>query len=141
MECSDKEDKDDKEQQEKSEKEFADLVTRIKDNLGDRVKEVRVTHRLTDSPACLAIDEHDMGAQMRKIMEASGQAVPESKPIFEVNPEHPLLAKLDKEADEERFGDLVTVLFGQASLADGGQIEDPGEFTSRLNKLLLEITG
>ncbi|NKB31708.1 MAG: molecular chaperone HtpG [Pseudomonadales bacterium] len=134
------EDKDDKKQQEESEKEFADLVTRIKDNLGDQVKEVRVTHRLTDSPACLAIDEHDMGAQMRKIMEASGQAVPESKPIFEINPEHPLLAKLDKEADEERFGDLVAVLFGQASLAEGGQIEDPGEFSTRLNKLLLELT-
>ncbi len=81
-----------------------------------------------------------MGSQMRKIMEASGQVVPESKPIFEINPEHPLLLKLDKEPDEERFGDLVTVLFGQASLAEGGQIEDPGEFSARLNKLLLELT-
>ena len=135
------EDEEDKEQQEKSEKEFADLVTRIKEILGDKVKEVRVTHRLTDSAACLAIDEHDMGAQMRKIMEASGQAVPESKPIFEINPEHPLLSKLDKEADEERFGDLVAILFGQASLAEGGQLEDPGEFSTRLNKLLMELTG
>ncbi|MBS25006.1 MAG: molecular chaperone HtpG [Gammaproteobacteria bacterium] len=131
------EDEEDKELQEKSEKEFSDLVNRIKEELGERVKEVRVTHRLIDSPACLAIDEHDMGSQMRKIMEASGQAVPESKPIFEINPEHPLLLKLDKEPDEERFGDLVTVLFGQASLAEGGQIEDPGEFSARLNKLLL----
>ncbi|MDD9895311.1 MAG: molecular chaperone HtpG, partial [Gammaproteobacteria bacterium] len=135
------EDEEDKEQQEKSAKEFADLVTRIKKNLGDKVKEVRLTHRLTDSAACLAIDEHDMGAQMRKIMEASGQAVPESKPIFEINPEHPLLVKLDKEADEERFGDLVAILFGQASLAEGGQLEDPGEFSARLNKLLMELTG
>ena len=134
------EDEEDKELQEKSEKEFSDLVNRIKEKLGERVKEVRVTHRLIDSPACLAIDEHDMGSQMRKIMEASGQAVPESKPIFEINPEHPLLLKLDKEPDEERFGDLVTVLFGQASLAEGGQIEDPGEFSARLNKLLLELT-
>ncbi len=134
------EDEEDKELQEKSEKEFSDLVNRIKEELGERVKEVRVTHRLIDSPACLAIDEHDMGSQMRKIMEASGQAVPESKPIFEINPEHPLLLKLDKEPDEERFGDLVTVLFGQASLAEGGQIEDPGEFSARLNKLLLELT-
>ena len=134
------EDKEDKELQEKSEKEFSDLVNRIKEKLGERVKEVRVTHRLIDSPACLAIDEHDMGSQMRKIMEASGQVVPESKPIFEINPEHPLLLKLDKEPDEERFGDLVTVLFGQASLAEGGQIEDPGEFSARLNKLLLELT-
>lgn len=135
------EDEEDKEQQEKSAKEFADLVTRIKKNLGDKVKEVRLTHRLTDSAACLAIDEHDMGAQMRKIMEASGQAVPESKPIFEINPEHPLLVKLDKEADEERFGDLVAILFGQASLAEGGQLEDPSEFSARLNKLLMELTG
>ena len=114
---------------------------RIKEELGERVKEVRVTHRLTDSPACLAIDEHDMGSQMRKIMEASGQAVPESKPIFEINPEHPLLTKLDKETEGERLGDLVTVMFGQASLAESGQIEDPGEFSARLNKLLLELTG
>ncbi|MDG2250817.1 MAG: molecular chaperone HtpG [Gammaproteobacteria bacterium] len=135
------EDKDDKKQKEKTEKEFADLVTRIQDILGERVKEVRITHRLTDSPACLAIDEHDMGSQMRKIMEASGQAVPESKPIFEVNPEHPLVAKLDKEADEERFADLVSILFGQANLADGGQLEDPGEFSARLNKLLMQLTG
>ena len=134
------EDEEDKELQEKSEKEFADLVNRIKEKLGERVKEVRVTHRLIDSPACVAMDEHDMGSQMRKIMEASGQAVPESKPIFEINPEHPLLLKLDKEPDEERFGDLVAVLFGQASLAEGGQIEDPGEFSARLNKLLLELT-
>jgi molecular chaperone HtpG len=135
------EDKDDKKQKEKTEKEFSDLVTRIQDILGERVKEVRITHRLTDSPACLAIDEHDMGSQMRKIMEASGQAVPESKPIFEVNPEHPLVAKLDKEADEERFADLVSILFGQANLADGGQLEDPGDFSARLNKLLMQLTG
>ena len=135
------EDKKDKEIQEKTEKEFSDLVNRIKEKLGERVKEVRVTHRLTDSPACLAIDEHDMGSQMRKIMEASGQAVPESKPIFEINPDHPLMLKLDKESEGQRFGDLVTVLFGQASLAESGQIEDPGEFSARLNKLLLELTG
>jgi molecular chaperone HtpG len=134
------EDKDDKKQKEETEKEFADLVTRIQGILGERVKEVRITHRLTDSPACLAIDEHDMGSQMRKIMEASGQTVPESKPIFEVNPEHPLVAKLDKETDEERFADLVSILFGQANLADGGQLEDPGEFSARLNKLLMQLT-
>ncbi len=133
------EDQEDKQQQEKTEKEFKDLITRIKTELGDQVKEVRVTHRLTDSPACLAVDDNDMGLQMRKIMEASGQAVPDTKPIFEVNPEHPLVAKLDKEADEERFADIVSILFGQASLADGGQLENPADFSSRLNKLLLEL--
>ncbi|MDA1370666.1 MAG: molecular chaperone HtpG [Proteobacteria bacterium] len=134
-------DGDDKKHQEETEKKFASLVTRIKDNLADKVKEVRVTHRLTESPACLAVDEHDMGAQMRKIMEASGQKVPETKPIFEINPDHPLLIKLDQESDEERFSDLVAILFGQASLAEGGQLDDPGDFSSRLNKLLLELSG
>ena len=132
------ENKKDKAQQEKSEKKFEDLVTRIKTHLGDQVKEVRVSHRLIDSPGCLAVDEHDMGAQMRKIMAASGQAVPETKPIFEVNPDHPLVKKLDKESDEERFEDLVVILFGQASLADGVELADAADFTSRLNKLLLE---
>jgi molecular chaperone HtpG len=82
-----------------------------------------------------------MGAQMRKIMEASGQPIPETKPIFEINPEHPLLLKLNQESDEERFSDLVTILFGQASLAEGGQLEDPGEFSKKINKLLLELVG
>ncbi|MCI5105793.1 MAG: molecular chaperone HtpG [Pseudomonadales bacterium] len=134
------EDKEEKEKQEETEKAFEDLVKRIKENLGDKVKEVRLTHRLTDSPACLAIDEHDMGLQMRKIMEASGQAVPDAKPIFEINPEHPLVQKLDKEADEDRFTDLVSVLFGQASLAENGELADPGEFSSSLNKLLLQLS-
>ncbi|MCB1648250.1 MAG: molecular chaperone HtpG [Pseudomonadales bacterium] len=133
------EDAEEKEAQEKVEKEFESLTSRIKTQLDDRVKAVRVTHRLTDSPACLAMDEQDMGAQMRRIMEAAGQALPDSKPIFELNPTHPLIVKLDKEADEERFADLVTVLFDQASLAEGRQLEDPGQFTQRLNKLLLEL--
>jgi len=135
------EDKEDKEEQEKTEKEFVKLVSRIKENLGDKVKEVRVTHRLTDSPACLAVDDHDMGMQMRKIMEASGQVVPETKPIFEVNPTHPLVVKLDEETDEDRFGDIVSILFGQAGLADGVQLENPADFSTRLNKLLLELVG
>jgi len=133
------EDNADKENQEKTEEEFKALVERINDKLGDKVKEVRVTHRLTDSPACLAVDDEDMGAQMRKIMEASGQAVPPTKPIFEVNPQHPLIVKLDKEPDEDRFTDLISILFDQASLADGGQVDDPGSFSTRLNKLLLEL--
>ena len=130
---------DDKKKQEKKEKKFEDLVSRIKALLGDRVKDVRLTHRLTDSPACLAIDDNDMGMQMRKIMEASGQSVPESKPIFEINPDHPLVIKLDGEADEELFEDIVTVLLGQANLGDGGELDDPGEFSTKLNKLLLKI--
>lgn len=131
---------EDKQKQEETEKEFEGLVTRIKTTLEDDVKEVRVTHRLIDSPACLSVDDNDMGAQMRKIMEASGQAVPETKPIFEINPDHALVVKLDSEQDEDRFNDLVRILFGQAQLAEGGQLDNPGEFSSRLNKLLLELS-
>jgi len=133
------EDAAEKEELEKTEKEFQDLVTRIKQQLGDRVKEVRISHRLTDSPACLAVGEDDMGAQMRKIMAASGQTMPEPKPIFEINPAHPLLAKLDKEVDAERFADIVTILFGQAGLAEGAQLDNPGDFSRRLNKLLMAL--
>ncbi len=133
------EDQDEKKQQEESEKALDGLTERIKNVLDARVNEVRITHRLTDSPACLAIDENAMGAQMRKIMEASGQAIPEVKPHFEINPGHPLIERLDGEPDEERFEDLVEILFGQASLAEGGELEDPGEFSSRLNKVLLQV--
>ena len=133
------EDTAEKEEQEKTEKKFEALTTRIKSQLESDVKEVRVTHRLTDSPACLVVDDEDMGEQMRRIMEAAGQAMPETKPIFELNPDHPLIVKLDQEQDEERFGDLVSILFDQASLAEGRQLEDPGQFTRRLNKLLLEM--
>lgn len=134
------EDESEKEQQQKVEEELKPLTERISKALDGKVEQVRVTHRLTDSPACLAIGEHDMGAQMRRIMEASGQPVPESKPVFEVNPEHPLIEKLDQEQDEERFGDLAMVLFDQANLAEGGQLDDPASFTQRLNKLLLELS-
>ena len=120
--------------------EHTDLLKRIKDRLGEQVKEVRITRRLTDSPACLVVDEHDMGMQMRRIMEASGQKVPESKPIFEINPAHALLQRLDREENETRFADLVAILFGQANLAEGRGLEDPANFSSRLNKLLLELS-
>jgi molecular chaperone HtpG len=133
------EDAAEKEQQQEVEKKFESLTARILSQLDKHVKEVRVTHRLTDSPACLVTDEHDMGAQMRRIMEAAGQSVPDAKPIFEINPDHPLVQKLDQEADEERFSDFVSVLFDQACLAEGRQLEDPGSFTRRLNKLLLKL--
>ncbi len=115
------------------------LLKRIKDSLGEQVKEVRVTRRLTDSPACLTVDEHDMGLQMRRIMEASGQKIPDAKPIFEINPEHALLRRLEQEKDETRFADLAMILFGQASLVEGRGLEDPAQFSDRLNKLLLEL--
>ncbi|MEX2132142.1 MAG: molecular chaperone HtpG, partial [Pseudohongiellaceae bacterium] len=133
------EDQAEKEKQQEVEKELKSLVDRVKTRLGEKVQDVRITHRLTDSPACLALGDHDMGEQMRRIMQATGQPVPESKPIFELNPAHPLMVKLDKEADEDRFNDLIEILFDQAALAEGRELADPGGFTRRLNKLLLEL--
>ncbi|KLD78483.1 molecular chaperone HtpG [Xanthomonas hyacinthi] len=115
------------------------LVERIQQALGEDVSEVRVSHRLTDSPAILAIGQGDLGLQMRQILEASGQTLPESKPVFEFNPAHPLIEKLDAEADGERFGDLARVLFDQAALAAGDSLKDPAAYVRRLNKLLLEL--
>ncbi|WP_295965268.1 molecular chaperone HtpG [uncultured Xanthomonas sp.] len=116
------------------------LVERIQNALKDDVSEVRVSHRLTDSPAILAIGQGDLGLQMRQILEASGQKLPESKPVFEFNPAHPLIEKLDAEADGERFGDLAKVLFDQAALAAGDSLKDPAGYVRRLNKLLLELS-
>jgi molecular chaperone HtpG len=116
------------------------LVERLKAALGDSVAEVRVSHRLTDSPAILAIGEQDLGMQMRQILEASGQKVPDSKPIFEFNPAHPLIEKLDSEQSDERFGDLSHILFDQAALAAGDSLKDPAAYVRRLNKLLVELS-
>ncbi|MDQ7759657.1 molecular chaperone HtpG [Xanthomonas sontii] len=116
------------------------LVERIQNVLKEDVSEVRVSHRLTDSPAILAIGQGDLGLQMRQILEASGQKLPESKPVFEFNPAHPLIEKLDAEADGERFGDLAKVLFDQAALAAGDSLKDPAAYVRRLNKLLLELS-
>ena len=115
------------------------LVERITSALGERVKSVRVTLRLTDSPACLVTDEHDMSASLQRMLKAAGQQVPLSKPILEINAQHPLLQRLGGEADSQRFGDLASVLFDQALLAEGGQLEDPAGFVKRLNALLLSM--
>jgi molecular chaperone HtpG len=131
---------EEKAEHEAAAKEAEGLLERLQAVLEARVTEVRVTHRLTDSPACLVVGEHDMGAQMRRIMEAAGQPVPESKPILEVNPLHPLLKQLDHESDEARFGDLAQIIFDQALLAEGGQLEDPAAYVERLNSLLLELS-
>ena len=113
------------------------LIERVKKQLDEQVSAVRATARLTESPACLVLGEYELGAQMRKLMQATGQAVPESKPILEINPAHPLLRRLDAEQDEARFADLARLIFDQASLAEGGQLEDPGAFVQRLNRILL----
>lgn len=131
---------EDKQAQEAVAKDKQVLVDRIKAALGDDVADVRVSHRLTDSPAILAIGEQDLGLQMRQILEASGQKVPDSKPVFEFNPGHPLIGKLDQEGDAARFDDLSRVLFDQAALAAGDTLKDPAAYVRRLNKLLLELS-
>jgi molecular chaperone HtpG len=132
---------EEKEAQEKLKQESEALVERLQAVLTEQVQEVRATSRLTDSPACLVVGDYDMGAQMRRMLEAAGQEVPESKPILEVNPTHPLLEKLDAESDEARFADLASIIFDQTSLAEGGTLEDPAAYVAKLNKLLLELAG
>ncbi|WP_191832715.1 molecular chaperone HtpG [Pseudomonas fluorescens] len=131
---------EDKKAQEEVAKEKEGLVERLKAALGENVSEVRVSHRLTDSPAILAIGEQDLGLQMRQILEASGQKVPDSKPIFEFNPGHPLIEKLDNEQSEDRFADFSHILFDQAALAAGDSLKDPAAYVRRLNRLLVELS-
>ncbi|HEX4974997.1 MAG TPA: molecular chaperone HtpG [Pseudomonadales bacterium] len=130
---------DDKKAHEALEKESESLLGRLKEALQDQVETIRITHRLTDSPACLVLSEYDMGAQMRQIMEAAGQAMPKSKPTLEINPEHALIQRLDKEPDEDRFKLLGSILFDQAALAQGQALEDPSAYVGRVNRLLQEL--
>ena len=125
---------------EEAEKASESLIERMHGVLSDRVAGIRPTTRLTSSPACLTVAEHEMGAQMRRIMEAAGQEMPETKPTMEINVEHPLLQRLDQESDEDRFADLAQILLDQAALAEGSVLEDPATYVARLNKLLVEMS-
>jgi len=127
-----------KQEQEKQADEFKPLTDKIKTSLADKVKEVRVTHRLTDSPACLVADEHDISGNLARLMKAAGQKAPNSQPILEINPTHPVVLRLQKE--EARFDDWAAVLFDQALLAEGGQLDDPAGFVKRVNQLMLEMS-
>ncbi len=141
LDLGDLEDEGDKEQQKDVEKEYNSLLDKVGELLGDEVSDVRVTHRLTDSPACLVVSEDDMGMQMRRILESAGQAVPDTQRIFEINPEHPLVRKLNDEVDLDRFNDLAIVLYDQAKLAEGTQLSEPATYVARLNRLLLDLAG
>lgn len=112
------------------------MIERIKALVGDQVQEVRATHRLTESPACLVYGEGDVGVQMRKILAAAGQAVPDTRPVLEVNLRHALVARLQDETDDGRATDLAGLLYDQAALAAGNQLENPALFVQRLNRLL-----
>jgi len=132
------EDKETKEEQEKTEKAFADVVERMKTSLSDRVKEVRVTHRLTDSPACVVFDENELTGHMARLLEAAGQAAPETKPILEINPDHVLVTKVKAESNDDRFNLWSSVLLEQALLAEGESLNDPAGFVKSMNQLLAE---
>ncbi len=132
------EDEAEKQEQAKEADEFKDLTDRIAKSLSERVKEVRVTHRLTDSPACLVADEHDVSGNLARILKAAGQKAPMSKPILEINPKHPVVLRLKYE--EAKFDDWSAVLFEQALLAEGGQLDDPATFVKRINDLMLSMS-
>ena len=117
------------------------LLERMQKALSERASAVRVTHRLTDSPACLVSDEHGMSTHLERLLKAAGQTVPNVKPILEINPTHPIVERLTAEADEARFADWSHILFDQATLAEGGQLEDPASFVRRLNELMLTLAG
>lgn len=129
----------DKAAAEEAVKENKKLLKRIKDALDERVSEVKVSSRLADSPACLVLDEGDMGAQMRRILAATGQSVPEAKPAIEINVGHPLIKRLDATRAEDEFGELALLVYDQAKLAESGAVANPGEFVRRLNKLLGQL--
>jgi molecular chaperone HtpG len=133
-------DESSKKEQEASEKEVEGLIERVKTVLGDKVKEVRFTHRLTDSPACVVADDHDMSSQMQKLMEQMGQQAPETNPVFELNPEHQLIKHLNDVQDEENFAQWSEVLLDQALLAERGSLKDPAGFVARLNTLMLDLS-
>lgn len=130
------EDEAEKTAQKEAEESMKPLIERIKTTLGERVKDVRVTHRLTDSPACLVTGEGDMSANLERLLKAAGQAAPTVKPTLEINPSHALVSRLNAESDEDRFKDWANLLFEQALLAEGGQLDDPASFVRRLNGLL-----
>jgi len=134
-------DEETKKHQQEVEEAHKDFIERVKKALGDSVKEVRITHRLTTSPSCIVADEYDMGLQMQRLLKAAGQNVPVSKPILELNPQHQITERLKAEADEQRFSDWSHLLLDQAILADGGQLENPAQFVQRFNQLFLEAGG
>lgn len=132
------EDVAEKEEAEKAADEYKELLGKIKTTLGDKVKDVRATHRLTDSPSCLVADQYDLGGNLQRILKAAGQQAPASKPILEINPKHPAVQRLKYE--ETRFDDWANLLLEQATLAEGGSLDDPAGFVKRINDLMLALS-
>jgi len=133
------EDEAEKKQHEETQTDYKELVEKMKTALADKAKDVRVTFRLTDSPACLVADEHDVAGNLQRMLKAAGQKAPDTKPILEINPNHPLVQRLKYE--EAKFGDWSHLLFDQALLAEGGLLADPASFVKRMNEMLLDSAG
>jgi molecular chaperone HtpG len=131
---------EDKEEQKKVEDDAQSLLKQLKEVLSDKVEDVRVSHRLTTSPSCIVLNEQDMALYMQQLMKQAGHDMPSSKPILEINPTHPMLTRLEAETDDELFKDWASILFDQALLAEGGQLEDPAGFVHKLNALMLKLS-
>ena len=133
------EDKEEQKKAKEASKDYQDLLKQMKEVLGEKVKEVRVSHRLTDSPSCLVVEEHDMAVSMQKLLKQAGHSIPDTQPILEINPEHMLVKRLKAEANGEHFADWTHILFDQAMLSEGGQLEDPVTFVKRMNDLFAQM--
>lgn len=131
---------EEKAEQKKAEDDYKELIEKVKKTLSEKVDEVRISKRLTDSPACLVVDEHAMSGHLERLLKEAGQSIPGSKPHMELNPDHALVKRLKAEANDARFDDWTNLLFDQAMLAEGGQLEDPAGFVKRLNDVLLTLT-
>jgi molecular chaperone HtpG len=133
-------DQEEEENAKKIEDEYQDLVKRMQDVLGEDVKEVRVSHRLTDSPSCLVLAVHEMPIHLQQVMKQAGHELPDSKPSLEINPDHALVEGLKREQDDARFAQWSRLLFEQAMLSEGAQLEDPAAFVKRMNSLLVDLS-
>ena len=136
LDLGETETEEEKKAQQEAEEQVKELLPRIQEALGERVQEVRFSHRLTDSPACIVLSENEMALYMQQLLKQAGQSLPDTKPVLEVNPGHRLIQRMDQETDTERFGDWARLLLEQAILAEGGQLEDPADFVRRLNTLI-----
>ena len=139
LDLSKLETEEDKKEQEKVEAEAKNMIEHIKKVLTEKVADVRVSHRLTTSPSCIVLNEHDMALYMQQLLKQAGHEMPDTKPVLEINPTHPLLKRMEAETDDDRFAEWSSILFDQAILAEGGQLEDPAGFVNRLNRLMLAM--
>lgn len=139
LDLGDMSDKEEEKKAKKTEKEFKAITERMKKSLGEQVKDVRVSHRLTTSPACLVVEEGDMNVSLQNMLKQAGHEVPNINPSLEINPEHPIIVKIKDESDETRFNDWSSILFDQAMLSEGGQLKDPASYVNRLNGMLLHF--